>query len=350
MRLFFVVFILLLFFSCDRYKDDGLHVTGKIGEILVVCENAIWQEEDTKEALDSAFTRFLMPYFPDVPTFELIHKTNKSFDGAIKRHRNVLFLNENTSLKVPCEVNRVTDGWADQQTIFEINFQKKNDLIAFLKKPIIKLVHDQYAEEEWKRILAHLEEQENEFTLNTIKENFQIEIDLPEGSGIVTKRPNFYRIEFPPSTRPIDFVNVKKQDLGNIWQGLMIYQYDFVDSSQFELENLLKARDTMLMYNVPHETKGLYMGTQYNKIVYPEINWSTNAKETIQGVEMRGMFVFVGKPIHTTGGAFWAFHFLHPKTRKIICLSGYLDAPSTTTWIHFLRELQAVWKSVRLYE
>jgi hypothetical protein len=35
----------------------------------------------------------------------------------------------------------------------------------------------------------------------------------------------------------------------------MIYQYDFFDSSQFLLDNLLKARDTMLRYNVPHETK-----------------------------------------------------------------------------------------------
>ena len=63
---------------------------------------------------------------------------------------------------------------------------------------------------------------------------------------------------------------------------------------------------------------------------------------------MRGMFHFVGKKMHTTGGAFWAFHFVHPRSKKIICISGYVDAPSTTSWTHFLRELQAVWKSVKI--
>ena len=67
---------------------------------------------------------------------------------------------------------------------------------------------------------------------------------------------------------------------------------------------------------------------------------------TIDGIEIRGMFMFTGKPIHSTGGAFWAFHFVHPKTKKMVCLSGYVDAPPTTSWTHPLREVQAILRSV----
>ena len=38
----------------------------------------------------------------------------------------------------------------------------------------------------------------------------------------------------------------------------MVYQYPYKDSSQFGIDALLQARDTMLKYNVPHETPGLY--------------------------------------------------------------------------------------------
>ena len=67
---------------------------------------------------------------------------------------------------------------------------------------------------------------------------------------------------------------------------------------------------------------------------------------SIQGVEVRGMFEFKGRFQHSTGGAFWSFHFTNPKSNQLICISGYVDAPSSTSWTHAIREIQAIWKSV----
>lgn len=338
----------LLFVSCGKYKDDGGQVTGKVGELLVVCDEEIWGDEEICSALDSAFTRFILPYFPDVPTFELKHRSFKNFDGALKRHRNVLIINQKSNIENGAECNKISDVWARNQTLFEINFSNKSNLIRFLKSRNTEVIHNEYSNNEWRRILEYYKANNNQFISQKLKDNFKINLNLPSGSGIVTSRNNFFRIEFPPGSRPIDFENVRKQDLGAVWEGVLVYQYDFIDSSQLSLDNLLKARDTMLRYNVPHEIEGLYMGTQYVDMVYPEINVNTNYNKTIKGIEMRGMFAFVGKPIHTTGGAFWGFHFIHPNTKKIICVSGYLDAPSTTSWTHFMREIQAVWKSVSI--
>jgi hypothetical protein len=171
---------------------------------------------------------------------------------------------------------------------------------------------------------------------------------LPEGTRIVSRRKNFMRVEFPDASRPIEFVGAGSQENGAIYSGVMIYQYDYKDSSQFILENLLMARDTMLKYNAPHEIEGLYMGTQYAELVYPEGNEMITDKGDLKGFEIRGMFMFTGKPVHSTGGAFWSFHFIHPKRKKLMCVSGYVDAPSTTSWTHSLREIQAVLKSVEI--
>ena len=104
----------------------------------------------------------------------------------------------------------------------------------------------------------------------------------------------------------------------------------------------------MLKYNVPSEIEGMFMGTQYVDYVYPEGNEELTADGKIAGFEMRGMYVFTGRGKSGTGGAFWAFHFVNPKTEKVVCVSGYLDAPPTTSWTQSLREIQAVLRSVEI--
>jgi hypothetical protein len=347
--LFFSFLILIFFlFSCGgKYKNTGLQVTGKVGEILVVCDQAIWNSE-IKAHIDSQLTQFIMPYFPDVTTFELIHRKTQNFDGAIRRHRNILFLEIDSDLKEKFGVIQSRkDVWANRQLVINIKAKDYNQLLELCKEGM-QAVHSQFDEIEWKRIMYNFQSQENRFIQSKINKNFGINLALPDASTIVTSRPNFYRLELPTASRPIEFVGTGTQDIGSVLTGIMIYQYDFIDSSQFLLDNLLKARDTMLRYNVPYETDGLYMGTQYNKFVFPESTATFNYNKTVKGIEVRGMFQFTGKDVHSTGGAFWAFHFLHPKSKKLICISGYVDAPSTTSWTQSLREIQAIWKSVEI--
>ena len=338
------LFVLLSISSCDVKNLSGLNVTGKVGEILVVCDDSIWASP-VKSELDTALTQFIMPYFPDVPTFELVHRNMKSFDGAIKRHRNVLFLNlDNTHKESRPIIKSRNDVWANRQLVIEVTAKNLQQLYTLCMDGLPE-VHAQFDRAEWNRIRKYFGEKQSTNINERIQQNFGLHLELPDGSNIVASQPNFYRIQLPNASRPIEFVGTGQQDVGAIYSGIMIYQYPFTDSSQLTLKNLLQARDTMLKYNVPHETSRLYMGTQYTDFVYPEASWTSNYNGELSGVEMRGMFVFKGKAIHTTGGAFWSFHFVHPKSDKLICVSGYVDAPSTTSWTHSLREIEAIWKS-----
>ena len=346
-RLVFCLIILTGLFGCDEKNLAGLNVTGKVGEILVVCDDAIWQAPLTNE-LDTALTQFIMPYWPDVPTFELVHRNSKTFEGAIKRHRNILFLtiDKGYTASGPSIVSR-KDVWANRQLVIEITAKNIEELYATCRDGL-REVHDSFDTAEWNRIRKYFREKQSPYVNDKIASGFGIHIELPDGANVVASQPNFYRIQLPNASRPIEFIGTGQQDVGTIYSGVMIYQYPYTDAAQLTHKNLLQARDTMLKYNVPHETSRLYMGTQYTDLVYPEASKSTNFNGSISGVEMRGMFVFKGKAIHTTGGAFWSFHFVHPKTNKLICISGYVDAPSTTSWTHSLREIEAIWKSVTI--
>lgn len=353
MKTFIASAVLLLLFAtgCGEFSSRSGYrtVTGKVGEILVVTEKGIW-ESDLRECLDSNLTQWIMPYFPDVATFELIHKTPAHFEKGVKRYRNILFLKIDPKFKGDKgKIVKHKDVWAKGQVVIDIT-AKDYDMLEKTCASGLDEVHDIYDKNSWKRLIKYFNTYNNKVVRAEITKQFGIDVALPARSKIVTKRKNFYRVEFPASSRPIEFESTggSSQDAGTIFSGLMIYQYDFIDSTQFGFNQLLRDRDTMLKYNVPHEIDGLYMGTQYSELVYPEGNVAFSEDGKVKGYDLRGMFVFTGKPIHSTGGAFWEFHFKHPKRNKMMCLSGYLDAPPTTSWTHPLREIQAILRSVKI--
>lgn len=347
LKIFTSLIIVIHLSACGEFFSSEVYVTGKVGEIIVVCDDAIWNSSIHGD-LDSGLTQFIMPYFPDVATFELLHYNNKNFSGAVKRHRNVLFLSIDQNHKESKGTLQFRENvWANRQLVIEILAKDYRQLVQTFNDGANE-IHDKFEYSEWNRIRKHFAKDQNQQINKELKNNFSIHLDFPDASRIVSARKNFYRIELPAASRPIEFIGASKQDLGTILSGIMVYQYPYVDSVQLGIDQLLKARDTMLKYNVPHETPGLYMGTQYNEFVYPEYSQTSNYASTIEGIEVRGMFEFKGRFEHATGGAFWSFHFIHPKTKKLICISGYIDAPSTTSWTHAIREIQAIWKSVTI--
>ena len=347
LKIFTIIILTATLNSCGDYFSSEVPVNGKVGEILIVCDDFIWNSEFRSE-MDSSLTRFIMPYFPDVATFELIHYNDKNFVGAVKRHRNVLFLNIKKDHKGDAGVlNYKEDVWANNQMVIEVIARDYKQLVRAFNTNA-NHIHEKFDLESWNRIRIRFAEESNQQIDNELKQKFGIHIDLPNASKMVSSKNNFYRIELPVASRPIEFVGESKQDLGTIFSGIMLYQYPFKDSSQFEIEALLQKRDTILKYNVPHETPGLYMGTQYHEFVYPNHSNDSNFSGSVKGVEVRGMFEFKGRFKHSTGGAFWSFHFINPKSNQLICISGYVDAPSSTSWTHALREIQAIWKSITI--
>lgn len=354
MRILFSTLALftLILTSCESIRSNEVNVgpvvTGEIGEILVVCEQDLWDSE-LAPLLDTNLTQWIMPYMPDVATFTTLHKTPAHFETGVKRWRNILFINIDDQLKGKSGIiEKKKDVWAHGQLVYEVTAGDKDGLIETFKSGIQK-IHDDFDDISWRRIITKNSKYNNLKAKRDIQKNFGIDLAIPSGSKLVTHRKNFYRVEFPSGSRPIDFVGGGRgTDVGAVLSGVMVYHYDYVSDEQLNFDRLLKARDTMLKYNVPHEIDGMYMGTQYNEFVYPETELVKSADGKISGREIRGMFVFKGRNFHSTGGAFWDYSFINEKTQKVVCISGYVDAPPTTSWTHYLREVQAVLRSVKI--
>lgn len=350
LTLLLVITALFSLTQCESIRpssaSNGLHVTGNVGEIMVVCETGIWNSE-VKQHLDSGLTQFIMPYMPDVATFELVHRKPEKFEGSFKRFRNTLFVTIDPNHKGDKgKIEMRKSVWANGQTVIDIIAKDYPQLIQTVKFGIGQ-VHDKFDKREWKRIMERYQEQPDLVIGSRLEENFGINMAIPNGSKLVTNRPNFFRIEFPKTYRPLDFGS-DGVDAGGLHSGAMVYQYDFIDSNQLRLDRLLTARDTMLKHNVPSEVEGMYMGTQYVDYIYPEGEEVQTADGKINGFDLRGMYMFTGRGKAGTGGAFWGFHFVNPKTKKVVCVSGYLDAPPTTSWTQPLREIQAVLRSIEI--
>lgn len=347
-KLIYFLFLAASLGSCNQKYDSarfGLQVTGKVGEILLVCEQGIW-DSPAKSLLDSNLTQFIMPYFPDVVTFELIHRTPQAFEKGNKRWRNLLFVQIDPKLQGDATVTQEMDTWASGQLVVRIKARDYNQLEEALRTRL-QDVHHLFDQNEWQRIEQRFQREKNHEIAKQVQANFGFDIAIPKGSSILISKKNFFRIALPTDTKPLQFDGNHGQTANFIQSGVCIYQYPFTDSSQFELQQLLRDRDTMMKYNFLHEVAGVYMGTQYAKVIYPEGTYDWNRKKNTYGYEMRGMFKFTGKGAYSTGGAFWAFHFLN-KRGQLVCVSGYVDCPPTISWTLPLREIQAILKSIEV--
>ncbi len=330
---------------------SGAPVTGKVGQILVVCNQGIW-DSDAKKYLDTNLTQFIMPYFPDVTTFELIHKTPERFDQGYKRYRNLLLIDIDPEFKGDkASIQKELDLYAYDQLAVRVTGKDYNQILHACRYGMDE-VHEEFDRIAWERIIHRYEDQKDAATkdvIANIHDKFEMTLELPAGAVITRNMDSFMMVQFPNASRPIEYAGTGgMQEPGNIIYGVMIYSTPYVDSTNLNLGCLLDQRDTILKRYVPSEVEGMYMGTQYNKLVYPEGTTVSNVDGSIRGTEIRGMFMFTGRPHYSTGGCFWSYSFMHPQRKRIITISGWVDAPPTTSWTHFLREVQAVWKSAKI--
>ncbi len=347
-KLFYSIALVTVLASCEQTRIDGeVLTTGPVGDITVVCDNNLWTEEMI-EMLDTTISPLITPYFPEVSTFKLLHKTPQKFETGNKQLRNLLFIEIDENFKEDKALIKVSlEKFATNQTLIKVKagslVQLKDAIVSRFKSEVFPY----FDNDEWKRLQNSNSKINNKDINKELSKNFGIELDVPQGSKLVTSRANFYRIEFPVEAKGMDTqgergINIISQS------GVLIYQYPILGDSSMTMKSLLMARDTMIRYNVPHEIDGMYMATQYARIVAPEMYDFISYTGKIEGKEIRGMFKFIDERKEPyTGGAFWEFHFLHPSRKTVVCVSGYLDAPSNTSWIFQLRRLQAVIKSVR---
>jgi hypothetical protein len=316
--------------------------TGKAGQLIVVAKNTVFTDE-IQTLLDTTFGALIEPFrYPPLPKFEIVNLDPTRFKESHLRLRNVLILEFSDDVKEGApEMLIKKDYYARKQIITEIRAANINDLTNKLILEADALTR-MYDEMEWKREFARLKKEDNSVISNQLIKDFGISLKVPKKARYeINKKKNFAKIMFPDRSRQMEMKAAGSNHSSKanfIYSGLMIWEIPYNKKSQFQPDFLLKVRDTLLKYNALHEIPGVYMGTQDHPAILPVHTYMQIG--SIQGYEFRGLFKFTGR-IEPSGGKFWSFHFIHPKRKTIMAISGYLDAPPTMSPMFDLRRIQA---------
>lgn len=321
--------------------------TGKPGQLVVVSENTIYTDE-VSHLIDSVFEKYIRPYYPPEKKFEIYSRTPSEFEKGSKSLRNLIFLELDTLIPQdePMLIIR-KNYYSETQLIADFRANNMNDLYNLLTDRLEK-VYDMFDKQEWKREYLRHKEANNKVIQEKLREQFGIEFEIQSKAKYERKDNMYAHIILPERSRQMELeagggYNSTKANF--IQSGIMVWQYDFKDSSQLTPEYLMRARDSILKKYAKHEIDGIYMGTQDHPAVLP-VHEKFQIGDLV-GYQFRGMFKFTGI-MEPSGGKFWSFHFLHPKTNRIVAVSGYLDAPPTMSASLDLRKIQAVLYSLKI--
>jgi hypothetical protein len=329
-------------------KSTALY-TGKPGQLVIVSDNTIYTDE-VAILFDSIFGQFIRPYYPPEPKFEIFTRTQDDFEKGSKSLRNLIFLELDPTIPEGEPMLIIKKNYySETQLIAEFSANNMNDLYALIEERLEK-VYDLFDTQEWKREYLRHKKANNQVIKKKLREQFGIEFEIQSKAHYENKDNMYAHIILPERSRQMELeagggYNSTKANF--IQSGIMIWQYDFKDSSQLLPENLMRARDSILKKYAKHEIDGIYMGTQDHPAVLP-IHEKFQIGDIV-GYQFRGLFKFTGI-MEPSGGKFWSFHFLHPKTNRIVAVSGYLDAPPTMSASLDIRKIQSILYSLKIVD
>lgn len=323
--LLIVLSITVLLLSCKTDSKPLLpDVIGKQGEVAVVINKAEW---DTKVGEEYRIL-FSEPYemLPQYePVFNVFQVPYDAFNELFIRHRNVIF-------------TQISPKYTQPRFLIERDRYARQQVFIYLQAPddsaFVKLLRSN-----GNKIISYLNRAERERILNLHLKNLDSRIQerIIKKHNISLVIPKGYKIERDSA----DFTWIN-QEIGDIIQGIIIYQYPFRDSSQFRQKELIAMRDKFVKKYMPGEIEGSYMTTE--KLIepsYKEYLFKGNRYVT----EMRGLWK-VEKGI-SMGGPFVSLSTLDEKNQRIVTIEGFVYAAGHNKR-NFIQQVETILYSMKV--
>lgn len=315
---FFV--LLIAFTSCKNSTSLQSQCSGKSYEILCVMKKGQW-ESSIGDTIRNCFTATMDVLPQDEPIFNLFSVPLSAFGSQLKTHRNILEIKiDKRRKKSIIYIKR--DFMAKQQVYVSVVCPNEKEFLNFFEVNKTKLM-DIFLDAELSRNKIYFEKYTDVKIFNAMKSNYGYSLRVPAG----------YRIN--------------KDTLGFVWisqetpkdsRGIFIYSFDYTSQDQFSTENIIAKRNEMLKRFVPGALPKSYMITATD---YPFVTKKIE-QDSCYTMEVRGLWKVQGDFM---GGPFVNLSILNEKTNKIVCIDGYVYAPSDNKRI-IMRQVEAVIKTI----
>jgi len=323
LNLFFAVFLTaLLLVACDNVNNNVTlpGSTGKAGEIIVVISNSAWDG-----LLGKAIYAKIAEEHPALPQpeplFNLSNLPNHAFNKILKTHRNILFV------ELKSDADSVTlqkNIWAKDQVVVTIYAQSSNAALSLFNNNSSSILL-WFINGERRRLMKKFASIKSVQIGSIVKKSIDVDLGVPK--------------DYKAANRGENFVWLRKET-GETSQGLLLYSYPYIDSSSFNLTNLMDKRDALTKSFVPGPAEGSHMATMRDfPAIGKQIEFNGN-----YAVEVRGLWMVKGDFM---GGPFISYSIHDLNKNRIVCVEGYVYAPKFNKR-NYLREVEAILLTLKL--
>lgn len=318
-KLAFVLTTLFLLTTCEfDYDQLKPEADVNIGTVYVVMNTSILETKAGK-ALQAKMDKTIHGTYP----FEKIRKTYyvdlESKSNSLNRSSELVIIKINKDSKyADPEVTYERDLYAIGQLYISITVNNLTTLNNFIledwdRKVIAKL--DQF---ELDQISRRNKKRRHKSSREAMDKRFGIDMVLPNDFALNENEPDFIWMTRKETQKTLEDFTVWVQ------QGILIWQVDYINESQFHPDSLLALRDQKLKELVPYEDGEGWMATEYMKGFEP-IN-KVYEKDGVYHVDLMGMWKIDGDPAIHMGGPFYQTSFYNKKTGKIVTVCAYTHA------------------------
>ncbi|RDI08013.1 DUF4837 family protein [Flavobacterium sp. AG291] len=317
-----VLVFVLCCIACKKDKHDDADASkGNINEISIVISDVLWNGE----VGDSLRKRLAAPVdglTQEEPLFTLNQLHDKSFDGSLKKGRNIIMIDKDNDAKKGFSF--VRNNYCAPQNVFTIKGKSIDEILELIdmhSDEIIRTIRQtEIAENQQRNIKNGLLDQK--IILN------QYNIDI--------KVPSTYRY----AVKNKDFIWLKKEiTSGNT--NILLYKVPFevIERNKTIATDIIKMRDSVGSRYIHGKEAGTYMVTEeaYSPYFFMTSFNDKSAFETRGNWEMKNDFM---------NGPFLNYVIRDNKHNCYLVIEGFIYSPSSPKR-DLIVELESIIKSVK---
>ena len=318
--LYFTILLTTLCATLSACKDNGKKIlpsiSGKPGEVAVVCSKVEWQS-DPRSTLPDLLCNEL-PYLAQVePMYDLYNVPQQAFNKVFQVHRNIIVIDTDKKYEEG-SMTIFRDIWARPQLVIGIKATDGAHAAEVISQRAHKILYTLESTER-DRIISNIHNFENPEMHKTVEKIFGHAPKFPQGYTVKKQTDNFLWLS-NETTYTI--------------QGLLIWKYPFRDSTDLSVTSLAAKRNEITREHVPCTMEGSYM--MLNPDILPGDRKITVNKRDV--VELRGLWEAYNDFM---GGPFLSHSFLSDDGSEIITMDAFVYAPRYDKR-NYLRQVEGI--------
>lgn len=310
---------MLCFTACKDNTALLPNVSGASYEILIVMDNNDWKNVGGRAVYDM-FDQSVPMLPQSEPMFKISRIEHANFTNMLKTSRNIFIAEVDESKYTQTKLHYYNSRWARSQAVAVVTTPCTDSLESFIHLHQ-NSINNYFVNAELKRQLNYYHKSRNVEAEAEIKEMFGVEMVIPSFLKISKKGKDFFWI----SNGNLD----ARQDI-------VVYAVPYTNINQWELPQLMDARDSVMKINLPGSVKGSYMGIE--REVLPPMIEIKNVDNTYC-TYVRGLWKMVDGQI--MGGPYVSQTRLDERSGRLITVEGFVFAPGRDKR-NLLRQLEAV--------